>query len=45
MAVGGTPSLSISRRMSLSATVDMSRLSMALYTMPYVPSPIFSTRS
>jgi len=42
MAVEGTPSSSCSRRIFLSAIVSLVALSSALYTTPYVPSPIFS---
>jgi hypothetical protein len=42
IAVEGTPSSSCSRRIFLSAIVSLVTLSSALYTTPYVPSPIFS---
>ena len=45
MAVEGTPSSSCSRRIFLSAIVSLVWRSLALYTTPYVPSPIFSTFS
>jgi hypothetical protein len=45
MAVLGTPSSSCSSRIFLRAIVSFVRRSLALYTTPYVPSPIFSTFS
>ena len=45
MAVLGTPSSSCSRRIFFSAMVAPLVRSRALYTTPYVPSPIFSTFS
>eukprot|EP00958_Prasinococcus_capsulatus_P015347 scaffold1630_cov298-Prasinococcus_capsulatus_cf.AAC.2 len=45
IAVEGTPSSSCSRRIFFSAIVLSVLRSRALYTTPYVPSPIFSTFS
>lgn len=45
MAVLGTPSSSCSSLIFFRAMVSLVRRSRALYTTPYVPSPIFSTFS
>lgn len=44
IAVEGIPSSSDSRRIRFRATIVSDILSFALYTCPYVPSPIFSKR-
>lgn len=41
--VPGTEATHVSRRIFLSATTSPVTLFLALYTTPYVPSPIFST--
>ena len=45
MAVLGTPSSSTSNRIFLRAMIRRDRMSRALYTTPYVPSPTFSSFS